>query len=117
MPLYEYTCRGCGKRFEALVFGKEQPACPKCKGGDLEKLFSTFAVSGAERKSDSDLGGDFGGESDPGGDSDPGGGADLGAGLDPGGDADLGPGSDLGGGSEFGDGDDLGGASGPESGF
>jgi putative FmdB family regulatory protein len=94
MPLYEYTCRGCRKRFEALVFGKEQPACPKCKGRDLEKLFSTFAVSGTEKKSDSDLGGDFSG-----------------------GDADLGPGSDLGGGSEFGDGDDLGGASGPESGF
>jgi putative FmdB family regulatory protein len=95
MPLYEYTCRGCRKRFEALVFGKEQPACPKCKSRDLEKLFSTFAVSGAERKSDSDLGGDFGG------------GSDFGDGSD------LGGSADLGGGSEFGDGDDLGGTPGP----
>ncbi|MHC5211257.1 MAG: FmdB family zinc ribbon protein [Planctomycetota bacterium] len=46
MPLYEYACRGCGHRFEELVRGSEQPACPHCKGADLEKLLSTFAVSG-----------------------------------------------------------------------
>jgi putative FmdB family regulatory protein len=61
MPLYEYRCLKCQKRFEALVYGKEKPACPKCRGSRLEKLFSAFAVSGADRKSDSD---DFGGGAD-----------------------------------------------------
>jgi len=70
MPLYEYTCRKCSKRFETLVFGTEKPACPKCHSNDLEKLFSAFAVSGAERKSESDSFGDFGAGSDFGGGSD-----------------------------------------------
>ena len=73
MPLYEYRCRKCSRRFETLVFGNEKPACPKCQGKDLEKLWSAFAVAGSERKSDSD---DFGGGSDFG--SDMGGGDDLG---------------------------------------
>jgi putative FmdB family regulatory protein len=44
MPLYEYRCRKCSERFEALVFGKKRPACPKCESRDLEKLLSAFAV-------------------------------------------------------------------------
>ncbi len=44
MPLYEYTCRGCGAEFEALVRGGAAPACPRCGGSDLEKHFSTFAM-------------------------------------------------------------------------
>jgi putative FmdB family regulatory protein len=71
MPLYEYRCLTCQKRFEALVYGKEKPVCPKCRGAKLEKLFSAFAVAGAERKSDSD---DFGGGSDFGDDFGGGGG-------------------------------------------
>jgi putative FmdB family regulatory protein len=100
MPLYEYKCRKCSKRFEFLVMGSEKPCCPKCNGRDLERLFSTFAVSGAERKSESDSFGDSGG-SDFGGDSDLGSGAgDLGGGDDLGGD--LG-GADPGGGDLSGD--------------
>ena len=79
MPLYEYTCRTCSKRFEALVFGNEKAACPKCKGTDLEKLFSTFAAHGTEKGGDS-FGSDFGGGDLGGGDfggDDGGGGDDL----------------------------------------
>ncbi len=83
MPLYEYRCRKCSRRFETLVFGKEKPSCPKCHGHDLEKLFSAFAVSGAERKSESDSFGDFGSESE---DSESG----FGGGSDFGGDPDAG---------------------------
>ena len=46
MPLFEYVCRGCSRKFEALLFGKERAACPGCGGRDLERLLSTFAVSG-----------------------------------------------------------------------
>ena len=45
MPLYEYSCRGCNHRFEALVRTAESPACPSCGSGDLERLLSAFAVS------------------------------------------------------------------------
>ena len=45
MPLYDYECRGCGHRFEALVRPSSPPACPSCQGQDLEQLLSLFAVS------------------------------------------------------------------------
>jgi len=44
VPLYEYTCLACSKRFEALVLGADRPACPRCGAHDLEKRISTFAV-------------------------------------------------------------------------
>ena len=44
MPIYEYECRGCGHRFEAIVRLNESPACPSCQGKDLERLISMFAV-------------------------------------------------------------------------
>ena len=93
MPLYEYKCRKCSKRFEFLVMGSEKPHCPEMPMAAISSGCSpTFAVSGAERKSESDSFGDlggsgFGGDSDLGGDSDVGGGAgDLGGGDDLGGD-------------------------------
>lgn len=47
MPLYEYECRECGKRFEAFVTGSRRPVCPSCHGENLEKLLSVFGVGGA----------------------------------------------------------------------
>ena len=85
MPVYEYSCRKCSKRFEQLLFGKEKPACPKCGGRDLVKLLSTFAAHGGGKSSDS-----FG--------SDPGGGGDFGGG-DFGGDSGDADGGELGAGS------------------
>src|SRR5436305_13726418 len=46
MPIFEYTCDGCGKRFSALVgvlATSRQPACPACGGTGLTKLVSRFA--------------------------------------------------------------------------
>jgi len=45
MPLYEFECRACGHRFEALVRNADVPACPACKSHELERLLSMFAVS------------------------------------------------------------------------
>lgn len=44
MPIYEYTCKGCGHPFEALVRKDDVPACPSCGAEDLERLFSLPVV-------------------------------------------------------------------------
>ena len=40
MPIYEYTCNGCGKEFETLVMGSDTPSCPGCESQDLSRLMS-----------------------------------------------------------------------------
>jgi putative FmdB family regulatory protein len=48
MPLYEYTCRDCGKRFEVLQrlgAGSDGLTCPACGARNVVKQFSTFASS------------------------------------------------------------------------
>jgi putative FmdB family regulatory protein len=50
MPLFEYECRGCGRHFEYLTRDGQSPACPACKGVDLQKLLSVFAVSGGSHE-------------------------------------------------------------------
>lgn len=48
VPIYEYECRKCGKRLEALIRNeKDVPTkCPEC-GGRLSKALSAFSVSAA----------------------------------------------------------------------
>jgi putative FmdB family regulatory protein len=48
MPIYEYACESCEHEFEMLVPShRTAVACPKCRSGKVEKLFSAFAVRGA----------------------------------------------------------------------
>ena len=47
MPLFEYVCQACQLRFEAILRGSAQPACPACDATNVEKQFSAFAVGGA----------------------------------------------------------------------
>ena len=49
MPLYDFHCRKCAHRFEALVRTGSVPVCPACQSPDLERQISTFAVSSAEK--------------------------------------------------------------------
>gem|GEM_PF-158983 len=51
MPIFEYICRGCGKKFEAIVYGSKRAECPACKGTDLAQQLSTFAAHGTDRSS------------------------------------------------------------------
>ena len=30
MPIYEYTCQKCDKKFETLILGNDIPKCPGC---------------------------------------------------------------------------------------
>jgi putative FmdB family regulatory protein len=46
MPIYEYVCGGCERRFERLVRRfDEAVACPSCASGAVEKQLSVFAVA------------------------------------------------------------------------
>ena len=46
MPIDEYRCTKCRKRFsleQAISeHGKRRPVCPKCKSRAVEPMFSTF---------------------------------------------------------------------------
>jgi putative FmdB family regulatory protein len=43
MPLYDFKCRACGERFEALTAPGELPPCPACAAIDTERVFTAFA--------------------------------------------------------------------------
>jgi putative FmdB family regulatory protein len=45
MPLYEYRCSDCGRRFEEFVMGEPAIACPDCASESVQKLLSVFAVA------------------------------------------------------------------------
>lgn len=40
MPIYEYTCKKCDKKFEMLVMGKDRPVCPDCGNVKVKRLLS-----------------------------------------------------------------------------
>jgi putative FmdB family regulatory protein len=44
MPIFEYVCRECNHRFELLVQGSTEAACPQCRTTKLDKQFSAFGV-------------------------------------------------------------------------
>lgn len=46
MPVYEYRCADCGKRFQALigvVAGADDERCPHCGSRQASRLVSRFA--------------------------------------------------------------------------
>jgi putative FmdB family regulatory protein len=51
MPLYEFSCRKCGHRFEELMAMSEvadsRPECPACGSRSTERSLSAFATGGA----------------------------------------------------------------------
>ena len=49
MPMYEYRCQKCGKRFEMLRRMQDADRdlkCPECRSEEVERLLSTFAAGG-----------------------------------------------------------------------
>jgi putative FmdB family regulatory protein len=51
VPLFEYRCEGCRRRFTRLVgVVAEEPKteCPRCGSGEVRKLISRFAVARSE---------------------------------------------------------------------
>jgi putative FmdB family regulatory protein len=50
MPIFEYICRDCQKRFEALVMGSAKAECPACHSKKLEQQLSVFAAHSGSAK-------------------------------------------------------------------
>jgi putative FmdB family regulatory protein len=46
LPLYEYECENCGKRFEIIQKFSDEPlsVCTKCGGGPVARLISSAAI-------------------------------------------------------------------------
>jgi len=45
MPIYEYVCRRCDKRFEELVRSADETVvCPGCGTKKIQRSLSAFAV-------------------------------------------------------------------------
>ena len=67
MPIFEYICKECEHHFEALVYGSEKAACPKCQSKKLAPQLSVFAVSakGSSASSAPSMGGACGSCGDP----------------------------------------------------
>jgi putative FmdB family regulatory protein len=54
MAIYEYSCDGCGSRFEKLVRRSEEvleSGCPSCGDKHLTQEYSTFAARAANSSS------------------------------------------------------------------
>jgi len=65
MPIFEYICADCDHRFEALLYGNDQAACPKCHSKDLAPQLSVFAVSAKGSAATPSAGGACGACGDP----------------------------------------------------
>lgn len=53
MPLFEFLCSKCGKKFSQLVgmtADSSEPECPKCGGTDVSKLVSRFSRARGEEE-------------------------------------------------------------------
>lgn len=49
MPIYTYTCKDCGARFDLLIgvtSEKVELKCKKCGSENIRKSFGTFNVGG-----------------------------------------------------------------------
>ena len=53
MPLYEFRCSSCGKRFESretvTEHERHREACPKCSSRKVEQLPSAFQAVTAKK--------------------------------------------------------------------
>lgn len=49
MPIYDYRCNACDRRFELLVRGSTTPSCPHCGSIDLRKCLTAPAAPGKSK--------------------------------------------------------------------
>ena len=57
MPMYEYRCEDCGRRFEIFVTASRRASCPQCNSENLTKEMSTLGRIGGGRSGSRGWGG------------------------------------------------------------
>lgn len=53
MPVYTYTCKDCGEKFDLLIGVSSEKAelkCKKCNSKNIQKTFSPFSVGDSGNK-------------------------------------------------------------------
>ena len=58
MPVYTYSCKDCGAKFDLLIgvtSEKLELKCKKCNSKDINRLLSKFSIGGSRDKSSSGL--------------------------------------------------------------
>jgi len=47
MPVYPFVCKDCKKKFEIVVseYSVPIPSCPKCKSGNVKRLWNVPTIS------------------------------------------------------------------------
>ncbi|MBE0466761.1 MAG: zinc ribbon domain-containing protein [Candidatus Desulforudis sp.] len=63
MPVYDFKCQGCGRRFTVLVSlsGRDKLVCPKCKSENIRQTISPFSLFGRRSSRDACGSGGLGG--------------------------------------------------------
>ncbi|MDY0329807.1 MAG: zinc ribbon domain-containing protein [Thiomonas sp.] len=49
MPIYDYRCKTCDRRFELLVRSSTAPQCPHCGSTELDKCVTAPAAPGRSK--------------------------------------------------------------------
>jgi putative FmdB family regulatory protein len=65
MPIFEYICKQCDHRFEAISRNHQTPSCPSCASRDLDQQLSSFAVGSSQKSFASPAAGPCGSCGDP----------------------------------------------------
>lgn len=60
MPVYEFQCEDCGKKFDIVATLSEKesglsPACPKCGGMRVRQVFGRFTLLSGSKTEDEDF--------------------------------------------------------------
>ena len=53
MPIYTYTCKDCGEKFDLLIgitSEKTKLKCKKCNSKNIDKILSSFSVGNSGGK-------------------------------------------------------------------
>ncbi|OXU14428.1 FmdB family zinc ribbon protein [Sedimentisphaera salicampi] len=56
MPMYEYSCEDCGKKFQFFqksIRSEKKQTCPECGSSKVRKLISSFSAVSDSGSSDS----------------------------------------------------------------
>jgi len=52
MPIFDFTCKDCGKKFDLIISNndKKKVKCPDCGSSEIIQLLSLFNTGGSSRE-------------------------------------------------------------------